>query len=119
MQDYKKLKVWQKSYTLAMKSYNITRRFPKEELYGLVNQMRRAAVSVPANIAEGCGRYTDAELVRFLDIALGSLSELDCYFLMSRDQSFISPEDFVELDQDLTEVRRMLIALIQKVRATR
>jgi four helix bundle protein len=96
--------------------YKITDHFPKHELYGLTSQMRRAAVSVPANIAEGCGRYTNAELVRFLDIAMGSLSELDCYLLMTRDLNDLTDEAYSVLDQDMAESRRMLIAFIQKVR---
>jgi four helix bundle protein len=116
MQDYTKLGVWQKSYQLSLNIYRATKPFPKEELYGLVNQMRRAAVSVPANIAEGCGRFTDADFAHFLDIAMGSLFEVDCYIRLSQDLAYISPESYQSLESDLVEVRRMLISLIQKVR---
>lgn len=116
MQDFRKLAVWQKSYDLALDIHRTTRTFPKEELYGLVNQMRRAAVSIPANIAEGCGRYTTNELARFLDIAMGSISEVDCYLQFARDLEYLTQETYTVQNNQLVEVRRMLIALIQKVR---
>jgi len=77
MKDFKKLKVWEKSHQLTLGVYKATRSFPKEELYGLTIQTRRASVSIPANIAEGCGRGSDAELARFFQIAMGSASELE------------------------------------------
>lgn len=118
MQDFRKLVVWEKSYKLALDTYLLTRSFPKEELYGLVSQMRRASISVPANIAEGCGRFTGSELARFLDIAMGSISELDCYLLFARDLNYVVEKDYMQLDEKLVEVRRMLIAFIQTVRQT-
>lgn len=77
MKDFKKLKAWEKSHQLTLAIYKVTRSFPKDELYGLTSQMRRASVSIPANIAEGCGRGSDAELARFCHIAMGSASELE------------------------------------------
>lgn len=116
MQDYKKLAVWQKSYQLMLGVYKYTENYPKRETYSLVDQMRRAAVSVPANISEGSGRGTAADFARFLDMAMGSLSELDCYLLMGRDLKYITQEVYSELDQQLVEVRRMLNAFIYKLR---
>lgn len=116
MQDFKKLTVWKKSYDLAMKVYDAAHTFPKVERYELASQMRRCSISVPANIAEGCGRYTSPELVRFLDIAMGSLSELECYIMFARDLHYLSEDGYSILEQYLVEVRRMLIAFIQRVR---
>lgn len=116
MQDYRKLSVWQKSYALALETYRASAAFPKEEVYGIVSQVRRAAASIPANIAEGCGRHTRSEFVRFLDIAMGSLAELDTYLMLSRDLAYIPPESYADLDSRLIEVKKMLASLITKVR---
>jgi four helix bundle protein len=116
MQDFKKLSVWEKSYKLSLEIYGITAKFPKEEVYSLTNQMRRAAISIPANIAEGCGRYTGSELARFLDIAMGSGSELECYILLSHDLGYVSDDDYGQAEGHLVEVKRMLNALILKIR---
>jgi four helix bundle protein len=116
VQDFRKLKVWQKSYELTVEIYRVTRAFPKDELYSLTNQMRRAAISIPANIAEGCGRYTETELVRFLDIAMGSASELDCYLQLSRDLEYLSNDGYTSFESKIVEVKRMLTALILKIR---
>ena len=116
MQDFRRLDVWQRSYRLALAVYQITKAFPKDELYGLVSQMRRASTSVPSNIAEGCGRNTGTDMARFLDIALGSLSEIDCYLDFARDLSYMSREDYLKLEKELVEVRRMLIGFIKSVR---
>jgi four helix bundle protein len=89
MKDFRELKVWEKSHRLALKVYNATTKFPKEELYGLTSQMRRSSVSVPTNIAEGCGRNRDSELNRFFEIAMGSASELEYLFLLARDLGFL------------------------------
>ena len=89
MQDLKKLSVWQKSHQLNMAVYRATEIFPKDEKYGLVTQMRRASFPIPANIAEGCGRNTRGDMVRFLDIAMGSGSELEYYLLMSHELGYL------------------------------
>ncbi len=88
-------------------------------MYGLTTQIRRAAASIPANVAEGCGRTGNAELNRFLDMASGSASELDYHLLLARDLGYLAPDAFMKVSQDLTQIRRMLTALIQKVRADR
>jgi four helix bundle protein len=85
MKDFRQLKVWEKSHELALAIYHITAAFPREETYGLASQIRRAASSIPSNIAEGCGRNGDAELARFCIIARGSASELEYQLLLGRD----------------------------------
>ncbi len=116
MQDFTKLAVWQKSYKLALEIYKVTRSFPKEELYGITGQMRRASTSIPANISEGCGRYTGSELLRFLDIAMGSGSELHYFLMFARDLNYLSDETYVQLEPKVVEVKQMLTAFILKLR---
>ena len=108
--------MWEKAHQLTLAVYQVTTQFPKEELYGLTSQVRRACASIPANIAEGCGRNGDAELARFLQIAMGSASELDYHLLLARDLKFIEIKDYEPLATDLSEVRRMLNTFIQKLR---
>ena len=89
MKDFKKQKVWQKSHRLTLDIYKATANFPREELYGLTNQLRRSCASIPANIAEGCGRNSDADFSRFLQIAMGSATELEYHLLLSHDLGII------------------------------
>ncbi len=89
MKDFKSLKVWHKAHQLTLLVYALTRTFPREEMYGLTSQIRRAAASIPANIAEGSGRRSDGELRRFLQIARGSASELEYHLLLARDLGFL------------------------------
>lgn len=116
MQDFHQLKVWQKSHAVALAVYEATRSFPKEELYGLTSQMRRAAVSVPSNIAEGCGRDSQPQFAHFLQIAFGSASELEYQLLLARDLGFLVTSAYGTLNTDITECKRMLASLIQTVR---
>ena len=99
--------------------YQITVTFPREELYGLTSQLRRSCASIPANLAEGCGRSGDAEFARFCSIAMGSASEVEYHLLLARDLKLIKPKDYEEMAQRATEVKRMLAALIQKLTADR
>ena len=115
LKNYKELKVWQKAYNLCIEIYKITRTFPKEELYGLTSQIRRAAVSVPSNIAEGYGRKTTPEYLRSLYIAYGSSCELETQILLSGDLGLMKVEALNKLQADLGEVERMLKALIKAV----
>ena len=115
MKDYKELKVWERAHLLTLAVYRVTGRFPKDELYGLTSQIRRSCASIPANIAEGCGRSGDAEFARFLQIATGSASELDYHLLLARDLNFVNSGDYAQLANELTEVRRMLNSFIQKL----
>jgi len=116
MQDFRKLHVWSKAHKLTLSIYRITRSFPKEEMYGLTSQLRRAASSVGANIAEGCGRNGGADLARFLDMALGSASELEYHLLLASDLELLSPADADRFSVCATEVKRMLGGLILKLR---
>ncbi len=119
MKDFHELKVWQKAHHLTLAVYHVTATFPREELYGLTTQIRRSCSSIPANLAEGCGRHGDAELARFCSIAMGSASELEYHLLLARDLKLIKPKDYEELAQRTIEVKRMLTALIQKLYADR
>jgi four helix bundle protein len=115
VQSFRNLLVWQKSHELVLQVYRITRDFPREELYGLTSQMRRAAVSVPSNIAEGCGRGSDPDFARFLIIAAGSASELEYQLLLSRDLGYLETTLHHSLEEKATEIKRMLSSLIQRV----
>jgi four helix bundle protein len=117
MQDFRNLSVWQKSHLLTVALYEATRSFPKDEVYGLTSQIRRAGASIPANIAEGCGRSGDTEFGRFLQIALGSASELEYHLLLANDLKMFSKEDYARFDGQINEVKRMLIVFIQKLKA--
>jgi four helix bundle protein len=119
MNDFKNLKVWQKSYKLTLQVYRSTQGFPREELFGLVSQIRRSASSIGANIAEGVGRKSDGELARFLHIARGSASELEYHLLLARDLQFLPQKNFDELMHVTEEVQRMLASLIQQVQPVR
>jgi len=115
LKTYKELEVWKKSYKLCLAIYGITKGFPKEERYGLSSQIRRAAVSVPSNIAEGYGRKTTQEYIRFLYIAYGSICELETQVLLARDLGYIEPGRIETLKEGMAEVERMLKALIRSL----
>ena len=119
MKDFRQLKVWEKAHQLALAVYKATKGFPKEEVYGLTSQIRRASMSVPTNIAEGCGQNTDAQFARFLQIAIGSASETEYQLLLSFDLEFLNKEQYEKLNADITEIKRMLTSLIQTLRADR
>lgn len=119
MKNLRDLNVWKKSHLLALAVYIATRAIPKFELYGLTSQLRRAAGSVAANIAEGCGRAGDLEFGRFLQIAMGSASELEYPLLLSRDLHYLDDKTFTQLCGGVVEVKRMLASLLARVRAER
>ncbi len=116
MKDFKDLNVWEKSHALALAVYKATRSFPKEELYTLTSQLRRAAGSVPANISEGCGRGGDPEFGRFLQVAMGSASELEYHLLLAHGLHYLSDEAFNQLTRNVVEGKRMLAFLLGKVK---
>ena len=118
MKDFRDMKVWSKAHNIALSAYHLTAHFPKEEMYGLTSQIRRAGASIPANIAEGCGRDGDGELARFRQIAAGSASELEYHLLLSKDLGMVSEESHSAIAAQLTELRRMLTSLLGKVRST-
>jgi len=115
LKNYRELIVWQKSYQLCLEIYRITRSFPKEEKYGLISQIRRAAVSVPSNIAEGYGRKTTPDYVRSLYVAYGSNCELETQILLSKDLGYINNEEAKKIQENIGEVERMLKALIKSL----
>ncbi len=117
MKDFRQLKVWQKSHQLTLVLYKLTASFPREETYGLSAQIRRAASSISANLAEGCGRSGEAELARFCSIASGSASELEYHLLLARDLKFIKTADYTIVAEQTIELKRMLSGLIQTLRA--
>jgi four helix bundle protein len=115
MRNYRDLQVWKKTHDITLELYRVSQRFPREEIYGITSQLRRAAVSIGANLAEGCGRRTSTELARFVRIALGSTSELDYHLLLSRDLGFIAADEFASASSALIEVRKMLTAFLNSV----
>ena len=117
MRDFKTLQVWQKAHQLTLNIYRATEAFPDTERYGLTSQTRRAAASIAANIAEGCGRNSDADFARFLQIAFGSASELEYHLLLGHDLNMLDTEIYRQLEQDVVEVKRMLTGFIKKLRA--
>jgi four helix bundle protein len=117
MQSFRNLKVWEKAHGLTLDVYKASKGFPRDELYGLTSQMRRSSASIGANIAEGCCRKGDIELGRFLQIAMGSASELEYQLLLARDLEIMESLDFQRLSSGVVEVKKMLAALINKLRA--
>ena len=119
MKDFRKLQVWQRAHAFTLALYPVTKLFPSDELYGLTSQIRRAAVSIPSNIAEGCGRQGDAELSRFCQIAMGSASEVEYQLELARDLNFFPQATYQDLNEQLLDLKRMLNALIKKLNANR
>ena len=115
VKDYKELLVWQKGIDIVDKIYLATDSFPHDEQYGLSNQMRRAAVSVPSNIAEGFVRQYTKEYVQFLHVPLGSCAELDTQLIISQRRKIIPEEKIQELSEELNHEMRMLVSLIRKL----
>lgn len=118
MQDFRNLKVWQKSHGLTLAVYRATQKFPRDEMFALTQQLRRAAVSVSSNIAEGCGRSSNADFARFLWMANGSVKEVDYQLLLANDLGYLDPPIYAELMAILDEVKRMLASLIKSVETT-
>jgi len=116
MQNYKDLKVWEKGHHFTLQVYRVTEYFPKTETYGITNQLRRAAASIPANIAEGCGKLTKPDFANFLNIALGSSNESEYYLLLAKDLNYFAVENYEVMIKEINEIKAMLIGLIGKVR---
>ena len=114
LRDFKKLDIWHEAHQLALKVYKETRIFPKEEIYGLTSQLRRAVVSIPNNIAEGCGRKSKKELYNFLNISMGSSSEVEYLLLLAHDLNYLQNEYF-ELNKLLVKMRKMLNTFMQQI----
>ncbi len=118
MEDFRQLKVWSKAHALTLAVYAASQQFPRQELYGVTSQMRRSAASLGTNLAEACGRRSDGEFGRFVQIARGSASELEYQLLLARDLCFLSPQEYSNLSRDLLEVQRMLTTLAQSLRSS-
>lgn len=117
MRDFKKLSVWSKAHHLTLEIYKVTRQFPDDERFGLTSQIRRASSSIPTNIAEGCGRESDAELKRFCFIAMGSASEVEYQLLLAHDLGYIAGTTYEPLVDKVIEVKRMLTGFIKSIHA--
>ena len=115
MQTHKNLQVWQKGISFVTKVYDRTKSFPKEEIYGIANQMRRAAVSIPSNIAEGCARRNTKEYIQFLYVSLGSASELETQLTISYNLGYLDDIEEITLQKELQEIIRMLTGLIKSL----
>jgi four helix bundle protein len=115
LSNYKELKVWQRAYRLCLEIYKVTKGFPREERYNLTAQIRRSAVSIPSNIAEGYGRRTKPDYIRSLYFSYGSTCELETQIMLSGDLGYINAEIIARLQEDLREVERMLKALIKSL----
>ena len=119
VRDFRELKVWQKSHKLVLDIYQVTGGFPRQETYALVSQLRRCSASIPANIAEGCGRSGAAELGRFMLISMGSASELEYHLLLARDLGYLHSQRYRNLSQSTHETKRMLSTFITKLRQSK
>ncbi|SPD73145.1 conserved hypothetical protein [uncultured Desulfobacterium sp.] len=115
LKNYRELNVWQKSYHLCLLVYKVTKEFPEDERYGLTAQARRSAVSIPSNIAEGYGRKTTSDYLRFLYIAYGSLCELETQMSISGDLNYIIPDELEKINNVISEIERMLKALLRSL----
>lgn len=113
--SFKKLTVWQKTYEMVLLIYNYSQKFPSSELYGLTSQMRRAAISILANIAEGSERQHKKEFMQFLSIARGSLAEVETYLMLTKDLGYLNEQEFHELEERRKEVGRLLRGLYKSL----
>jgi four helix bundle protein len=116
MRNYKDLRVWEEAHRLTLAVYKTTQSFPKEERFGLTSQIRRSSASIAANLAEGCGRRSDGEMGRYVQIAMGSGAELSYHLLLAKDLGFLNEEEQAELSASVERVLRMLSVLSAKVR---
>lgn len=116
MQDFRNLEVWKKAHELTLATYRITKTFPDDERFGLTSQLRRSAASIGANLAEGCGRGSDADFGRFVQNAMGSASEVEYHFLLAKDLDYITNEIYPPLNEEITRIKRMLSSLLRRIR---
>jgi four helix bundle protein len=119
VKNFRDLSVWQKAHALTLAIYKVTKKFPRDELFGLSSQMRRSSSSIAANIAEGCGRKTDADFARFLQNGFGSASELEYHLILAHDLGLLNKTEFNELSDAVIEVKKMLAAFLGKLKADR
>lgn len=116
MSNFRSLLIWQKSMALVTKIYYSTSKFPKEEIFGLTSQIRRSSISIPSNIAEGSGRESDKDFLRFLNISVGSLFEMQTQLEIAKNITYLNEEEFNNLYEDSREVERMLVSFIKKLK---
>jgi|SRR5690606_30257384 len=114
MRDFKKYNVWQDSHLLTLKIFKVTNNFPANELYKVVSQMQRAAYSIPSNFAEGCGRGSDKDFDRFIQISLGSAHELEYFIILAKDLDYITELQANEIDNQINNIKKQLFALSKK-----
>ena len=119
MKDFRQLKVWDKAHELTLGIYRATAGFPREEMFGITSQMRRASSSIAANLAEGCGRTGDGDFHRFINTAAGSAVELEYFLLLARDLGLLSTGTHEQLEGGILEVQRMLASLLRTVDGAR
>lgn len=115
MRDFRKYEVWKLSHELTLEVYDFTKTFPSEEKFQIISQMQRAAYSIPSNFSEGCGRKSDKEFSRFIQICLGSAHELEYFFILSKDLKYIAEDDFDELCNKINHIKKKLYKLNQKL----
>jgi len=115
MRDFKKLRVWEKAHSLTIRVYRVTKDFPSDERFGLTSQLRRASASIPTNIAEGCGRNGERELLNFMGIAAGSASEVEYQLILARDLNYINPETYRDLIAQIIEIKKMLTVFMKRI----
>ncbi|MDE0425722.1 MAG: four helix bundle protein [Candidatus Poribacteria bacterium] len=118
MRDFRNLQIWSRSHGLTLRIYELALQFPREEMYGLTSQIRRACASIPTNIAEGCGRETPADFARFLQIAVGSASETEYLILLARDLKYLNDNQYLELMDEIVSIKKMLIAFSKNIRTS-
>ncbi len=117
MQNFRNLNVWHRGHQLTLEIYKVTKSFPKNELYGLTSQLRRACSSIPTNLAEGCGQGSDAQLARFAQIAMGSASEVEYHLLLAKDLEYLSETIYSQLNAQIIEIKKMLTSFVKKLKA--
>ena len=117
MQDFRNLDVWKKAHELTLSVYRASKSFPDDERFGLTSQLRRATASIPANLAEGCGRGTDADFGRFVQNAMGSASEVEYHFLLAKDLDMIAESQYTAFNDEITSIKRMLASLLKRIRS--
>lgn len=115
MKSHKDLEIWKRSVDFVTFIYEMTKSFPKEEIYGLTNQLRRAAVSIPSNISEGAARKHSKEFIQFLYVALGSIAELETQIIISENLKYLNKDRSMNIQNELTELRRMILGLIRQI----
>ncbi|CAL2086393.1 Four helix bundle protein [Tenacibaculum sp. 190524A02b] len=116
MRDYKKYDVWKKSHELALEIYNQTKSFPKEEMYGITSQLRRASLSIPTNIVEGTSRNSEKEFAQFINIASGSSAEVEYLLEFSKANNYLSEQQHITLNKEIIAIRKMLYVLYKKLK---